>query len=102
MIFFKNFNKPPKDAYLFQILFGVIIGAINMGLSTPHIEAFAMARGAAASIFAIIERKSAIDSLSEKGIKPKNVDGNIIFKDVHFEYPNRPEVKVNIYNKLFE
>ena len=68
---------------------------MNLGLASPHLEAFSMARGAAASVFSIIKRKSVIDPLSDKGIKLDEIKGNLIFKNVHFEYPNRPEVKVS-------
>lgn len=32
-----------------------------------------------------------IDSSSTEGLKPKNIDGTIQFRDVHFSYPTRPE-----------
>jgi ATP-binding cassette subfamily B (MDR/TAP) protein 1 len=32
-----------------------------------------------------------IDSSSTEGLKPKNIEGAIQFKDVHFSYPTRPE-----------
>ena len=35
-----------------------------------------------------------IDSSSEEGARPE-IKGNIEFKDVHFEYPSRQEVKVS-------
>lgn len=84
-----------------QILFGVITGAMNLGLATPHLEAFAMARGAAPSVFAIMDRKPTIDSLSEDGIKLEKIEGNIQFNNVHFNYPNRPSVKVSNIFKAF-
>ena len=31
-----------------------------------------------------------IDSFSEGGLKPENVDGELVFDDVHFSYPTRP------------
>jgi ATP-binding cassette subfamily B (MDR/TAP) protein 1 len=46
------------------------------------------------SVFKIIDRKSKIDSLSEEGIKPDRVNGEIRFENVYFNYPNRPNVKI--------
>ncbi|KAJ8871533.1 hypothetical protein PR048_027855 [Dryococelus australis] len=77
-----------------QVLFGVLAGAMNMGLASPHLEAFAVARGSAAAVYAVIERSSAIDSLSDAGDKPFAVDGNVRLSGVHFNYPARPQVKV--------
>lgn len=66
-----------------------------MGLASPHLEAFAMARGSAAAIFAVLDRVPKIDSLSQTGHKPPRLQGDIQLQDVHFEYPARPEVKVS-------
>ena len=49
---------------------------------------------AAKAVFRIINRKSKIDSLSEEGLKPDNVIGNIRFENVFFNYPNRPSLKI--------
>lgn len=58
-------------------------------------EAFALARGAAASIFNLIDREPAIDSLNEEGKVPEGgAEGDIIFNDVRFSYPSRPDVTV--------
>ena len=43
------------------------MGAMNVGQATPYVEAFSMAKGAAGTIFAVIDRKPEIDSLSEEG-----------------------------------
>lgn len=60
----------------------------------PNVEIFSAARGAAASIFHLIERQPKIDSLQEVGRTPRRVIGDIILEDVHFSYPSRSEVKV--------
>ncbi len=46
------------------------MGAMNVGQASPYVEAFSMAKGAAATIFAIIDRTPEIDSLSEEGLRP--------------------------------
>jgi ABC-type multidrug transport system fused ATPase/permease subunit len=79
-----------------KVLFGVLSGAMNMGLTTPHLEAFALARGSAAAIFAVLDRVPEIDSLSKTGEKPTQLIGDIQLQGVHFEYPARPEVKVGV------
>lgn len=65
-----------------------------MGLTSPHLEAFAAARGSATNIFKLLDRRSNIDSLDDRGIKTKRLNGKIEFRDVHFEYPARKDVKV--------
>ncbi|XP_063890908.1 multidrug resistance protein homolog 49 [Helicoverpa armigera] len=79
---------------VFSILFNVYMATQSITLCVPHVEAFAAARGAAASIFHLIEREPKIDSLSTQGVSPRRVVGNISFENVDFNYPSRPDVKV--------
>ncbi|XP_037948003.1 multidrug resistance protein homolog 49 [Teleopsis dalmanni] len=81
-------------AVLVIVLFGIIMGAQNLGFASPHVEAFGTAKGAAQSVFSIIERKSAIDSLDDKGLTPTNIVGNISFEQLHFRYPAREDVEI--------
>ena len=53
------------------------MGAMNVGQSAPFLEAFNIARGAAANIFEILDRKSEIDPLSEKGVRLDSTQGRI-------------------------
>ena len=116
------------------------MGAMNIGQASPYVEAFSIARAAAAAIFAVIDRIPEIDSFSDKGATPTNMiasdvskngninsddkpqnnnileskgnghtegqkevseewlnSGDIIFDDVIFKYPARPEVQVTKY-----
>jgi hypothetical protein len=68
---------------------------MNMGLASPHLEAFAIARGSAAAVFQVMNRVPDIDSLSTAGHKPAGLKGDIELQEVHFQYPSRPEVKVS-------
>ncbi|XP_054420071.1 ATP-dependent translocase ABCB1 [Pteronotus mesoamericanus] len=79
---------------LLTVFFSVLIGAFSIGQTTPSIEAFANARGAAYEVFKIIDHKPSIDSYSNDGHKPDNIKGNLEFKNVHFSYPSRKEVKI--------
>ncbi|CAO1320937.1 unnamed protein product [Diamesa hyperborea] len=87
-------DKDYTPAVLIIVLFGVLAGAQNMGLTAPHLEAFSTARGSAISIFNVIDRIPKIDSLGDKGLVPDEITGNIVFKDVSFRYPARHEVQV--------
>jgi len=54
----------------------------------------AKAKTAAASIFAIIDRKSQIDSSDDSGITLEEVKGEIELKHVSFKYPTRPDIQI--------
>jgi len=73
------------------------MGAMQVGQSQPYVEAFSVARSAAATIFAIIDRIPPIDSSSKEGKIPDKNVGNIRFRDVFFNYPSRKEVKVTAF-----
>uniref|UniRef100_A0A8D0VZU8 ATP binding cassette subfamily B member 1 n=1 Tax=Sus scrofa TaxID=9823 RepID=A0A8D0VZU8_PIG len=77
-----------------DVFYSVLTGAFSIGQASPSIEAFANARGAAYEIFKIIDNKPSIDSYSKNGHKPDNIKGNLEFRNVHFSYPSRNEVKI--------
>ncbi|XP_045458095.1 multidrug resistance protein homolog 49-like [Melitaea cinxia] len=94
-----DFDKPTDEKkYLvgtvFSILFSLYMATQSITFCVPHAEVFASARGAAASIFKLLDRKPVIDSLDTRGVSPRRVIGEISLEDVHFSYPSRPNVKV--------
>uniref|UniRef100_F6WK97 ATP-binding cassette subfamily B member 1 n=1 Tax=Xenopus tropicalis TaxID=8364 RepID=F6WK97_XENTR len=76
------------------VFFAVIIGAFAVGQTSPNVEAFANARGAAYTIFNIIDNQPKIDSFSKEGLKPDKIKGDIEFKNVKFTYPSRTDIQV--------
>ncbi|KAK7086306.1 tRNA N6-adenosine threonylcarbamoyltransferase [Halocaridina rubra] len=93
-------SRPPNGdgsfdpSNLIIVFFSVLMGAMNVGQSAPYVEAFNVARGAAATVFDIVERKSSIDPTSKEGKKPSSVSGTVELRNVYFNYPSRPEVKI--------
>ena len=77
------------------IYWSITSAGYNIGYSAPYLESLKVARAAAAGIFEVIERKSAIDPFSSEGKKLKEgYPADIEFRDVHFSYPSRPDVPV--------
>ncbi|XP_061811654.1 ATP-dependent translocase ABCB1-like isoform X1 [Nerophis lumbriciformis] len=76
------------------VLFALLIGVFALGQTSPNIQSIASARGAAHKVYSIIDNKPCIDSYSHSGFKPDVINGNIEFKNIHFNYPSRPDVKV--------
>ncbi|CAG0893493.1 unnamed protein product [Darwinula stevensoni] len=79
---------------LIIVFFSVLMGAMNVGQASPYIEAFAVAKGVAGTLYEIIDRIPPIDSSSHHGRKPDTLQGRVQFKDVVFNYPSRPDVKI--------
>ncbi|XP_060906590.1 ATP-binding cassette, sub-family B (MDR/TAP), member 4 [Labrus mixtus] len=76
------------------VFFVVLIGAFTIGQTSPNIQTFASARGAAHKVYSIIDQQPNIDSYSEEGFKPDFIKGDIEFKNINFNYPSRPDTKV--------
>ncbi|KAF3819179.1 hypothetical protein GH733_013329, partial [Mirounga leonina] len=76
------------------VFFSVIHSSYCIGTAAPNFETFTIARGAAFSIFQVIDKKPAIDNFSRKGYKPECIEGTVEFKNVSFSYPSRPSVKI--------
>ncbi|CAN0287525.1 unnamed protein product [Ectocarpus sp. 6 AP-2014] len=71
-------------------IFAVLMGSMMFGQTAPGIAALGVARGAAVEVFEVLDRVPPIDSSSEKGLKPANVEGQVVFDSVGFSYPARP------------
>ncbi|NXJ61426.1 MDR1 protein, partial [Rostratula benghalensis] len=73
------------------VFFSVLIGAFSLGQAAPNLESMANARGAAYEVYQIINKAN---SSSKEGYKPDKLVGEIEFRNIHFSYPSRPDVKI--------
>jgi ATP-binding cassette subfamily B (MDR/TAP) protein 1 len=80
---------------LFKLFFCTLTATWNFGTGAPYFEIFATACGAAAKVFEILDTEPQINIYKNLGTKLKTMRGDISFKSVHFQYPSRPDVKVN-------
>lgn len=77
----------------------MVVGADNICKTTPFLESFSTAQGAATALYSVIDRSSKIDGWSEEGNSRtpdsgETICGTISFENVHFHYPSRTEVPV--------
>uniref|UniRef100_A0A8C6YPP8 Phosphatidylcholine translocator ABCB4-like n=1 Tax=Nothoprocta perdicaria TaxID=30464 RepID=A0A8C6YPP8_NOTPE len=79
---------------VFLVFSAVVFGAMALGQTSSFAPDYAKAKISAAHMFMLFETVPSIDSYSEEGLKPERFEGNIAIKDVKFNYPNRPDVKV--------
>ena len=70
------------------------MAAIGISQSSSFAPDSSKAKGAAASIFAIIDRKSKIDPSDESGTTLDNVKGEIELRHISFKYPSRPDIEI--------
>jgi ATP-binding cassette subfamily B (MDR/TAP) protein 1 len=79
---------------VFQVFFALTMAAIGISQSSTFAPDSSKAKVAAASIFAIIDRKSKIDSSDETGTVLENVKGDIELRHLSFTYPARPDIQI--------
>ncbi|KAB5595943.1 Leptomycin B resistance protein pmd1 [Ceratobasidium theobromae] len=78
-----------------NVFIAILIGSFSLAMLAPEQQAVSQARGAAAKLFQTIDRVPPIDSLSEDGLKPENPGpGKIELRNVKFDYPSRPDVRI--------
>ncbi|KAL0253558.1 hypothetical protein I308_100931 [Cryptococcus tetragattii IND107] len=77
-----------------NVFMSILIGSFSMAMLAPELAAVTKARGAAAKLFATIDRVPAIDSANKEGLKPDSLHGEISFENVRFHYPSRPSVPI--------
>ncbi|KAG4170025.1 hypothetical protein ERO13_A12G120200v2 [Gossypium hirsutum] len=79
---------------VFQVFFALTMATVGISQSSTLAPDSSKARSAAASIFAIIDRKSKIDPSDESGTTLENMKGDIELSHVSFKYPLRPDIQI--------
>ena len=70
------------------------LAALGISQSGSLVPDSSNSKSAAASVFAILDRKSQIDPSDDSGLTLEEVKGEIEFKHVSFKYPTRPDVQI--------
>lgn len=72
----------------------MLIATNAISAIAPQFPTFTNAAGAASELFAVLDKPSLLDPLSDKGEQPSRCNGQIEVRDLNFEYPARPGVAV--------
>lgn len=62
--------------------------------ASPLVETFKLSKVAAGKIFQVFTHQPTINTAKTKGVILESVKGHIVFRNVSFHYPSRPDVKV--------
>ena len=85
-----------------SVTFALVFAATGIGQATSALGDFAKAQLATKSLLDLFSLTPKINNLSNDGYQvweDRNIGGgknnvHIVFKDVHFRYPSRPNVKI--------
>ena len=77
-----------------NVLFVIIIAAFSLGQVASNLQVFSKALGAGRRIFETIDRVPRIDPYQPSSRKYVPPLGSIVFENVNFSYPSRPNIKV--------
>ncbi|XP_051118930.1 ABC transporter B family member 11-like [Andrographis paniculata] len=79
---------------VFRVFFALTMAAMAISQSSSLAPDSTKAKSAAASVFAILDRKSKIDPSDDSGLKLESLKGEIELRHVSFRYPSRPDVEI--------
>ncbi|PIN18761.1 Multidrug/pheromone exporter, ABC superfamily [Handroanthus impetiginosus] len=79
---------------VFRVFYALTLVGIAISVASSLAPDSSKAKTAAASVFAILERKSKTDPSDESGITPEIVNGEIELENVNFSYPTRPGIQI--------
>ncbi|KAL6292832.1 hypothetical protein ACE6H2_000974 [Prunus campanulata] len=79
---------------VFRVFFALTMTAIAVSQSGSLTPDLSKGKSSTSSIFAILDRKSKIDSSDESGTTIENVKGEIELRHVSFKYPTRPDLPI--------
>jgi ABC-type multidrug transport system fused ATPase/permease subunit len=79
---------------VFIVFSAVVFGAFSLGQAMGFAPDYSKAKLATARVFNLLDTKPLIDSSSDDGIVPGNVNGHVHFDSVQFAFPTRPDITV--------
>lgn len=93
-----QFVRHGKSSFddVFRVFFALVMATIGVSQSSARATDSSKAKDSAISVFALLDRKSEIDSSSKEGITLDVVKGDIDFLHVSFKYPTRPVFKSSL------
>ncbi|KYQ88935.1 ABC transporter B family protein [Tieghemostelium lacteum] len=86
----KTFDTTEGFGAMMRVFFAIIMCAMGIGNTAAFAPDIAKAKVATSDIFKIVDRQSKIDASIKKGQIPDEFKGDIEFKNIHFNYPSRP------------
>ncbi|CAN6268278.1 unnamed protein product [Urochloa humidicola] len=83
-----------QGGHVFVASICIILAGMSVMTALPNLRYFVDAATAAARMREMIEKLQPLDAEGKKGATKENIRGQIVFRDVRFSYPSRPDTLV--------
>ncbi|WVZ86148.1 hypothetical protein U9M48_032981 [Paspalum notatum var. saurae] len=83
-----------QGGHVFVASICIILAGMSIMMALPNLRYFVDAATAAARMREMIDKLQPLDAEGKKGTTKDSIRGQIVFKDVRFSYPSRPDTPV--------
>ncbi|KAJ1254406.1 hypothetical protein BS78_K067300 [Paspalum vaginatum] len=83
-----------QGGHVFVASICIVLAGMSVMMALPNLRYFVDAATAAARMREMIGKLQPLDAEGKKGATKENIRGQIVFKDVQFSYPSRPDKPV--------
>ncbi|XP_062225944.1 ABC transporter B family member 15-like [Phragmites australis] len=83
-----------QGGHVFVASICIVLAGMSIMVALPNLRYFVDAATAAARMREMIDKLPPLEAAGKKGAVKEKIRGQIVFKDVHFSYPSRPDTPV--------
>ncbi|KAF0891678.1 hypothetical protein E2562_010895 [Oryza meyeriana var. granulata] len=83
-----------QGGHVFVASICIVLAGMSIMMALPNLRYFVDATTAAARMREMIEMLPPFEAAGKKGVTMEKIRGGIVFRDVHFSYPSRPDTRV--------
>uniref|UniRef100_A0A0E0KRZ6 Multidrug resistance protein n=1 Tax=Oryza punctata TaxID=4537 RepID=A0A0E0KRZ6_ORYPU len=83
-----------QGGHVFVASICIVLAGMSIMMALPNLRYFIDATAAASRMQEMIEMFPPLEAAEKKGATMERIRGEIVFRDVHFSYPSRPDTRV--------
>ncbi|RLM66196.1 putative multidrug resistance protein [Panicum miliaceum] len=83
-----------QGGHVFVASICIVLAGMSIMMALPNLRYFVDAATAAARMREMIDKLQPLEAEGKKGATKESIRGQIVFRDVHFSYPSRPDTRV--------
>ncbi|RLM74707.1 putative multidrug resistance protein [Panicum miliaceum] len=83
-----------QGGHVFVASICIVLSGMSIMMALPNLRYFVDAATAAARMREMIDKLQPLEAEGKMGATKESIRGQIVFRDVHFSYPSRPDTRV--------